>query len=230
MRWAYGVTTVPERMGDLLPRTLASLAKAGFDRPRLFIDGFQEVPKPDQFPHLEKTLRYPKIRTYGNWVLALAETYIRTPNANRYAIFQDDLVTYHNLREYLERSPYPDKGYLNLYTFPANLRLARTTKGWFQSNQLGMGAVGLVFSREAVQTLLFNSYTIERPTDPARGWRSIDGGIVSAMKKVGWKEYVHNPSLLQHTGAISSMGNPKQQLADSFKGEDFDALELLKCE
>jgi len=53
---------------------------------------------------------------------------------------------------------------------------------------------------------------------------------VTALKKVGWKEYVHNPSLIQHTGKISIIGNGNHPLAPSFKGEEFDALDLLEKE
>lgn len=38
-RWSYGVTTVTERRDTLLPQTLASLKAAGWDNPRLFVDG-----------------------------------------------------------------------------------------------------------------------------------------------------------------------------------------------
>jgi hypothetical protein len=37
--WSYGVTTVPERTDNLLQTSLASLAKSGFDLPRIFVDG-----------------------------------------------------------------------------------------------------------------------------------------------------------------------------------------------
>jgi hypothetical protein len=60
-----------------------------------------------------------------------------------------------------------------------------------------------------------------------RGYRFIDGGVVDSFKEFGGKEYVHNPSLVQHTGSISSYGNDGQKLSPSFRGETFDALELL---
>src|SRR5690349_12356402 len=91
MKWAAALTTVPERRGELLPRTLASLANAGFAAPRIFLDGGNHSMAESyerQFGTLV-TARHPKIRTYGNWVLALAETYIREPTADRYAVFQD---------------------------------------------------------------------------------------------------------------------------------------------
>lgn len=67
-----------------------------------------------------------------------------------------------------------------------------------------------------------------RVQDPTRGWRAVDGGIVTGMNKVGYREYVHYPSLVQHTGLISSMRNRQQPTAPSFPGEDFDAMTLFK--
>lgn len=234
MKWAYGVTTVPmRRRNQILERTLESLRNAGFDKPRLFIDGDNNTSSWLSQFNLEVTCRYPTIRTYGNFILGLAELYIRNPEFQRYAMFQDDFVTYPNLRTYLEKSPYPDKGYCNLYTFPTNQELAPknqhggTIDGWFRTTQKGRGAVALVFSNEAVRTLLCQQHTVDRPMDPRRGHRSIDGGIVTAMNKAGYSEYCHSPSLVQHTGLHSSMGNRRHALAVSFRGEEFDILSLL---
>lgn len=230
IEWAYGVTTVPARARTLLPRTLTSLANGGFDKPRLFVDGCtSEIAQGyEREFKLEVTSRYPTIRTFGNWALALIELYIRTPTATRFAIFQDDFVTYKGLREYLTRSEYPDKGYLNLYTFPENQAKAPKDRyGWFKSNQKGLGAVALVFSKNALLTLLNSQHLLERPMDAMRGYRWVDGGVVTAMNKAGWSEYVHTPSLVQHTGLHSSMRSKPQPTAPFFLGEDFDATQLL---
>lgn len=234
MAWAYGVTTVPERFRELLPRTLASLRLAGFDRPRLFVDGGREGSQDWARFGLDLTFRWPRIRTHGNWFLSLHELFIRNPNADRYAIFQDDMVTYRNLRAYLEACEYPSRGYWNLYTFPENQRLApgvgrtgRQQTGWYRSNGKGKGAVGLVFDRDSVLALLASDHMVGRPMSANRGHRAVDGGIVDSMRKAGRMEYVHNPSLVQHTGDRSSMGNGKHPKAISFNGEGFDAMELL---
>jgi hypothetical protein len=224
LKWAYGLTTVPSRFDVLLPRTLASLALAGFPTPRLFVDGdfnrehFSIV---DRYPH---TVHHPALRTHGNWVLGMYELYIREPLADRYALFQDDFVTYRNLRQYLDASPYPGKGYLNLYLFPEEVQ-PRT--GWYESRQNGKGAVALVFDNESLRVLLTAKHLVDRPRSPARGHKCIDGGIVDSMKEAGYKEYVHNPSLVQHTGMISSMENGPHPQANTFKGESFDATDLL---
>ncbi len=233
--WSYGVTTVPERRKDLFPQTLRSLRNAGFPRPRLFVDGDNDQLSWEREFGLESICRYPKIRTHGNWILTLYELYIRQPDANLYAVFQDDLITYRNLRQYLEALPYPDQGYCNLYTFPSNQRLApkidktkRERIGWFQSNQFGRGAVALLFSHAAVITLLTSPHMVDRPQNPTRGWQAVDGGIVDSFKKAGWKEYCHNPSLVQHVGDRSTMGHNPHPKAASFRGEDFDAMQLLQ--
>ena len=228
LSWSYGVTTVPSRRSNLLPQTLNSLKAAGFDQPRLFIDGANARMAEGyegQFK-LPVTAHDSPLLTAGNWTLSLYELYIREPSADRYAIFQDDFVTYLNLKGYLDRCKYPEKGYWNLYTFPSNQRLAKGT-GWYLSNQQGRGAVGLVFNRDAVIVLLSSLHLVERPQNVARGHKSIDGGIVTAMKKAGWSEYVHNPSLVQHTGDVSAMRNAPHLKAESFRGENFDALTLF---
>jgi len=221
--WAYGVTTCEERvLAGILQTTLESLEKAGFDAPRLFVDGMDGYPP---FNHrYNVTYRSPKLRTFGNWMLTLWELYVRDPHADLYAIFQDDCVAVRNLREYIDRVDLPENGYLNLYTFPQN---EKDISGFYESNQLGKGAVGIIIPREGIVPLLSSKHMADRPRDFKRGHRNVDGGIVTAFKKAGWKEYVHNPSLLQHTGDESSMGNRKFEKARTFPGEDFDALSLL---
>lgn len=229
--YEYGITVVPERRETHFPRTLASLKRAGFDRPRLFVDGDSNTDSWRSEFNLEVTSHYPTIKTFGNWILALGELYIRNAHADRYCIFQDDFVTYQNLRAYLDTCEYPENGYWNLYTFPKNeVRAPQGHRGWYLSNQKGLGAVALIFSREAVSILLSAQHMVDRPKDLYRGWRAVDGGIVEAMKKAGWREYVHTPSLVQHIGKQSSMRNREHPLAQSFIDENFDARELVNME
>lgn len=242
MKWAYGVTTVPERRDTLLEATLISLRMAGFDEPHLFVDGENNSLYWHRQFNLPTTCRWPRVRTVGNWVLGIYELYQLEPHADRYAMFQDDFVTYRNLRQYLEACPYISGTYLNLYTFSSNhahcpyVNFKPTDPGprctgWYKSNQLGRGAVALIFDRAALLSLLKASSLVDKPMHPTRGWRSVDGGIQTALV-VGakYKELVHNPSLVQHTGKVSSMGNKEHKQAEWFMGEGYDALELLKAD
>lgn len=228
MIWSYGITTVRSRRDNVFRTTLASLKEAGFDKPHIFLDGGTE----DDYKEfgLPMTIHSCNIRTAGHWILSLIELYTKSPNAHLFAMFQDDFVTYKNLRQYLETFQYPTKGYLNLYTFPENQDLCPEGKvGWFKSNQFGKGAVALVFDRETITALLGQPYMWLRFQDEMKGHRNVDGGVISAMRNVGFTEYVHNPSLVQHIGKISSMGNSEHAQAPSFRGVDFDAMSLKGC-
>jgi hypothetical protein len=246
LRWSYGVTTVPARRDTLLPRTLASLAAAEFPEPRLFVDGcgLSEFAGYRLDFRLPVSARDPTIRTFGNWWLALVELYVREPEARRYAIFQDDLVACRGLRAYLDACLYPADGYLNLLTFPSNH--ARPSvfgdperPGWAQGRSMssdpdgpqnGRGAVALVFDREAVLRLLSSRHWVERPMDPRRGHKSVDGGVVTALNKAGVREMVHNPTLVFHTGEVSSMGNSRHPDAPGWRGEEWDVLSWARGE
>lgn len=221
IKWAYGVTTVESR-SDLLRATLASLEAAGFDQPHIFIDGKHST------TYASATLRASPVKAYGNWLLSLMELYIRNPNAERYVIFQDDLLATRNLRQYLESFALPEKEYWSLYTSPSNQGIAPENKtGWYESNQLGRGAVALVFSRECVLTLLTNRKILNHCQDVSKGHRRIDGMVVDILKPLEWKEYVHNPSLVKHTGIASTIRpgrEPKEGQETSFRGEEFDAM------
>jgi hypothetical protein len=242
--WAYGVITVPERLEALLPSTLKSLKRAGFDKPWIFMDGLEhsKVQALRDKLNLDVTARFPRIRAYGNWILSLGELYIRNPVCTHYALFQDDILAVYNLRKYLSSQPYPANGYWNLHTYLSNEPVVhKKPQGWYEgglvsgecakkdeTNQTGRGAQALVFSREGVQMLLCHQHTVMRPTDPARGWRNIDGAVVAAMNMAGWREYIHNPSLVAHVGTDSIMMNREYPLARTWPGEEFDALSLLK--
>lgn len=238
MRWSYGVTTVPERKKTLLPRTLHSLRAAGFDSPRLFVDGGSERDGYQELFGLPCSFRVPALRTAQNWHLAMLELYLRDQAADRFALFQDDFLICRGAREYLDRSPYPGRGYLNLFTFSNSERSieGKEPGTWHEAAELdsgggmqvGRGAVALVFSREAVMALLSSPYLVERVQDVHWGWRKIDGGIVTAMNRAGWREFVHCPSLVQHIGDISSMGSKRHKPAMSWPGEEFDARGWLK--
>jgi hypothetical protein len=231
LRWSYGVTCVPSRFQTTLPRTLASLSNAGFEKPRLFVDGHANVMDLPRYVYdagLEVTLRSPKVGAFGNWMLALWELYVREPASDRYAIFQDDFVTYRHLRRYLDWVRWPEKGYLNLLTFMQNEGHIGGEVGWYESNQLGRGAVALVFDRDGVWNLLTSKGAAHKPAATKRSTSNIDGFVSDAMRGAGYKEYVHGPSLVQHTGVHdSAIGNKVHPLANTFLGEGFDCLEWL---
>jgi hypothetical protein len=266
MVWSYGVTAVASRAETLLPRTLASLAEGGFDRPHLFVDGCTPLQAAREFSHfgLDMTIRGGSpVRVAGNWVLSLYELYYRNPLSDRYALFQDDFITYVGLREYLETCPVflPEnnlKGYVNLYTMKSNVDYfaprrpdGEFDKGWYRSNQLGRGAVALVFDRKGIIELLSSRHMAKRPANRDRKeshnrwFMAVDGAISAAMNNSGsggvddrgtpfpgYDEYVHYPTLVQHTGHVSSREEQKdakpQPMGQGFMGEGWDVRQLGK--
>jgi hypothetical protein len=223
---------VPERFDSLLPRTLGSLRKAGFDAGmlRLFVDwDIDPVQVRGKFPDCSVTVRSPRVRTLANWVLGLAELWFRDPHADLYVMFQDDFVTCRNVRAYLEASMLPTGGYMNLFTFMDNETRISGRTGWVESSQLGRGAVALIFPKDSVAELLTHKHMIVRKpqSDNERSWKLIDGGISEVFRNIRQREHVHAPSLVQHIGTESSMGNRQHPQAASFPGEDFDCMTLL---
>jgi hypothetical protein len=241
LKWAIGVTTVPSRFPDLFPQTLSELKKAGFEKPRVFVDGVDDGRFGKFFPDCKDrvTFRGERIRTYGNWIMGVWELLLREPECDRYAMFQDDIVSCISVREYLDRVELKPKTYWNLYTFTASNEciIEGKSPGWYEAGllnsdpptelwQTGRGAIGLVFSREGIMDLLSSRHVVERPLH-CDGWKKVDGGIVTAMNKAGYREMIHAPSLLQHVGDMSTMGNRRHKSAISFPGRDFDAYSLL---
>ena len=236
-RWSTAVTTVPSRSSSL-SETLEAIESAGFNDVELFVDSTEAIQNADL---LEYNITYRRnIRTYSHWYLTLAEMYMRDPYCQWYSIFQDDLIAVRNLKQYIEQSTagLPARHYLNLFTFMENETIAQSTTGWVpaycnkEGRQLGRGAVGLVLPHRAATELLSNRHMIDRRQDSVRGNRSLDGAVVEAMNSAGFKEYIHCPSLLQHTGEQSSMGNPwnrpdRYPFAKTFPGKDTDALTFL---
>lgn len=214
MNWAYGITTVPERMDTLLPQTLRSLAAAGFDQPVLFVDG-----NVTGFGELD-VVCHPRVGQLRNWMHALFYLFT-TKDADRYAIFEDDIVACRQLREYLERCP-PGKTYWNLLTLDENRVHTKDVPGWHESNQLGRSACGLVFDRATVDCLLRMERFVR---GPGNGETMSDAVVIATLKSLGYKEIVHYPSLLQHVGLESTLGNSFGQVS-AFLGEDYDFLSL----
>jgi hypothetical protein len=239
--WAYGLTTIPSRFNTTLPRTLRSLSIAGFDNPWLFIDGCPDSEVPSHLVKYQRTCRSPAIKLYGNWLLGMAELYMRNRSATHFVMFQDDLVCSKNLKRFLERVKLPERGYYNLFTFHYNEVVVRgMVPGWYEAQglnagvvyhgkmqQSGKGAVALMFTKAGVQALITHHHMLMHALDENKWWCLVDGGIVQAMNMAGYREYVYTPSLVQHTGIVSSIGGKGNRVAKTFAGENFDLLELL---
>lgn len=250
MKWQCGVTTCKERLTTELPRTLRSLHLAGFERPIVFVDGVTEETR--LMCGCPVILRCGRLYTFAHWLLTLAELYLREPQADAYAVLQDDLLMLRNTKRYLEAcwpKLSPD-GYFNLFTAHRSEQVIAGEKHgtWHQSAlhsgqygvgpQQGKGALALVFSNDATADLLSSKSLWHRSRDKAESERhcNVDGAVVTAMNLANYREWVHCPTLCFHVGLVSVLRSQRSgetvmtpfPPAESWINEDFDAMEFLK--
>lgn len=205
MNLAVGITSTYQRMENLLAETRASIERAGFVYYEIFIDD--------------------RLTPFGNWIVGLWRLRILHPRATRYLMLQDDLLACGGLRKYLERMKLPFRGYLNLYTAEENEPTETRQRTWHKAKHHGVGAVALMFDSVAV-TKLLSSKRVATWNQSSGGRKGIDYVVSTAMKDVGYVEYVHSPSLVQHVGDHSTLGEERIRRAISFPGEDFDCSKL----
>ena len=229
LTWSYGITTVPQRQDKLLIQTVQSLKAAGFDRPHLFVDGCKDSSAFREMG-LPLTTHSTQLRTTGHWIASLWELWAMNTDADRFALFQDDILACKGLKNYLNQCEWPcEKAYLNLFTFRENHELIHNKKvGWHPSDQLGKAAVGLVFDQVGMKSVLSSPHLVRWLKDTERGHRLIDRAVSQSLGKLGFKEFIHNPSLLQHVGMSSSMGSDRHPQSSCFMGEDHDATNFLE--
>jgi hypothetical protein len=232
------VTTCPARLHTLLPETVKAIRAAGFD-PDIYVDGLlsqnDRVAVQSLISDSAKVHDGHNIKSFSHWYRSALTMYMQHPWSQWYVVFQDDLTCPKTLLQYILHSKLPPKAYFNLFTFMENEQIvAESGTGWVEAYktikgaQLGRGAVCLLFRHDALTTLLSQQHMVMRRTDYKRGNSSLDGAIVEAMAQAGYREFIHNPSLVQHTGHVSSMGNKQHEQAKTYPGNEFDLMALLK--
>jgi len=205
--WCVGITTIPTRE-DYFHKTVDSLASAGWRNPLVFRDD------------------PPARGIWKNWHRALSEMTIREPNADAYLIVQDDVVFSHCVRQYLEASLWPPGrvGLCSIYT-PATYD---TGNGWFITNRGEnlWGACAWVFPPDVAKELLHAKVIAEWDRK-----RNVEMAIGTWAQNEHRLVYYHTPSLAQHVGEESTISPTWKangsRKSDSFRGEEFDATELL---
>ena len=182
---AVGLTTCMRQGFSYVADTLESLAAAGFE-PTVFNDEKRDL------------------GAYGASKHALRSLLDAQPDADGYLIFQDDIIAAKNLAAYLDAVLWPDDvakiGAISLFTpMP---RAVEGATGFercdFSEDRLTTGGLGLILPKHAAETLL---------RDPPRpgsrhGW---DLSVAEMCIREGLDWWYHHPSLLKHTGEISSI-------------------------
>jgi hypothetical protein len=222
-RWAVGVTTAPRRQ-ETVSWCLDSLARAGWNAPRLFVDA--RTQGAERHAHLETTLRVPAVGAWPNYYLGLAELLMREPAADAYLMVQDDAFFYdrEDLREHLEAALWPEwpVGAVSLY---CPMSYTQPEAGWHtRIDPWVFGALAFVFPREAAKRLIADLNVLEhRWSRRNEGLANIDVVIGRWAQRYGLPVYYPTPSLVQHIGDTSTLWPRARALgvrkADRFAGD-----------
>jgi hypothetical protein len=218
--WAVGVTTSP-RGRPTLDWTLDSLARAGWDDPRVF----EDLPTTIAPRHAGRPLstRIPALGAWPNFYLGLAELVVRHPEADAYFMVQDDVLFYdrQDLREYLERILWPSAppGPISLYC-PSFY--SRPGSSWhrFEGSWAG-GALAFIFPREQARQFVADPRVLaHRWSEDGRGLVAIDAVVGAWAHCSEIPVYFPCPSLAQHIGDVSTLwsvhSSNSVRLADRF--------------
>jgi hypothetical protein len=186
--------------------------------------------------------QYPRMGTVFHWHRTLLDMYSADPWSEYYAVFQDDIRCVKGLKDYILFSQIPQNSYINLLTFMENEEIIHDRQpGWMEAYrgksgyQRGRGAIALVFRHHVVEMLLSSRRFITRRHDAQLGNVALDGAVLGALAECSVSEFIHNPSLTQHVGIESSMGNPwnsnesdtRYAHAKSFPGECYNVYRSL---
>jgi len=203
--WAVGVTTAP-RAAATLSECVSSMQAAGWERPRLFVDGAVELPEAlTAFP---RSHRDPQIGAWPNYYLALAELLLRDPTADAYMLVQDDSLfcADSGMKQYLEHTFWPGRrpGIASLFCSRA---YTQPRAGWSEFRGVWRWcALAFVFSRGAAQRFLADLDVV------GHRWSRRRNGMADISWRVGrWAAdarvpvYFPTPSLVQHIGEVSSL-------------------------
>jgi GR25 family glycosyltransferase involved in LPS biosynthesis len=139
----------------------------------------------------------------GNWAHCL-KWLIQQTSADYFLISEDDVAYCQGAREALEHgiAEYSHVGFWSLYTPVRDRGLVGHKAGWVEANRGrdAWGTQAMCLPRSSANILLAypSLYTEPRTTDYIVAQCFIDEGVPC---------YYHNPSLTNHLGQISSIGN-----------------------
>ncbi len=194
MNWATAITTAP-RSEYYLPETIASLSAAGWDKPTIFAEPDSPVPMGCQVVDAET-----KQGSWPNFLRALGTMIEWRPNADWYAVFQDDILIAENCRAWLEPQLPPD-GIVSLYC--SGKTSEGRQPGWFQIEQgiaarRAYGALAVLFPAVLAKMLV-----TERPGRGSLTKTDIHIGRFCDKHEISY--WYHTPSLVRHVGHVSAI-------------------------
>jgi len=201
--WAIGLTTAPRR-APTLEQTLDSVVRAGWDNPRLFLDGTVHLPQ--RYQHLSISWRSESIGAWPSWYMALTELLLQSPAADAYVMLQDDVMLYdrEDLGKYLQRVLWPGDrpGIVSLFYNGSS-----TKSGWHRMvNEWPCSAQALILSPATARSLLCDEKLSRICLSASYGNHvPIPEVIAEWVYRSRTEAWYATPSLAQHIGNTSTI-------------------------
>jgi hypothetical protein len=220
--WSVGVITAPRR-APTLDMCLDSLIRAGWERPRLFVDSATTIAT--RHRDLPLTLREPRIGAFPNYYLAMAELVMRDPEADAFMLTEDDVVfsDREDLRSYLEEVLWPADpvGAVSLY---CSSEYTKADAGWHRFDGAWVwGALAFIFSPESARQFLSDPLIFAHRASKNEGLADTDALIGVWSHQSDLPVFFPTPSLVQHIGDTSSLWPASRAVglrrADRFAGD-----------
>jgi hypothetical protein len=223
-RWAVGVRTAPRNI-PTLNWTLDSLARAGWDPPRIFEDLSTTIAA--RHAKCPVSTRDPAVGAFANFYLGLSELVLRHSEADAYLMVEDDVIFYdrQNLREYLEDVLWPTDppGVISLYCSSVD---SRPDPGWHETKaRWQWGALAFIFPARLASAFVADPVVLTHGwCQPTRVRDAVDF-LVGAWAQIrGIPVHYPCPSLAQHIGDTSTIWptieRKKVRMADRFLLDD----------
>ncbi|HUT14095.1 MAG TPA: hypothetical protein VMY42_26640 [Thermoguttaceae bacterium] len=204
MNWATVVLTAP-RPEPTLERTLTSLRRAGW--PDCLVS--EDPGSGGQFPA---------------WIEALKGIVRRRPDADAYLVIEDDVVFCRELREYIERTLWPDEPNKVALCSPYSPAVYRVERRGWNRQQRGfhlVGALTWILPPNAARDVLRDLSSLVGTEASLRGADYLVGDWAAKTRRTVW---YHTPSLAQHLGLRNSARGDDavgpMRRADDFIGEE----------
>ncbi len=209
LTWQAAVLAAPRRQATL-GAALASLHAAGFDVLHVFAEPGTDLPPEAERAHV--TVHDRRLGNFANFYSSLAQLYRESPDADAFAMFQDDIRIARGARAWCSAQLWPfGNGLVSLFTPRIH---AAAEAGWRLLSPgfyRVFGAQAIVFRRDVLEQFLADPQVLHAFE---RG-RHCDDAVVS-----GWAARrrlaiaYHTPSLVQHCGEYSSIwtGAPNPRL------------------
>jgi glycosyltransferase involved in cell wall biosynthesis len=200
LTWQIGLLTAPRRV-PTIRKTLENLNGAGFGPIHVFAEPGSALPRDIENGRL--TIHPRRLGNFANFYSSLATLFENNPDADCYAVFQDDILVATGAREWCDREFWPQgAGIVSLFTPQIH---GDGQPGWrlkFPGFFHVYGAQALVFRGDLLRRFLADPMVLHTHGLPDHN----DDAVVS-----GWAARhrlpiaYHSPSLVQHVGMVSSI-------------------------